>query len=261
MACQPMSSWALTAAALASALFALWIVSLRLRDTSIVDIFWGLGFVAVAWITRLASKDAAARADLAVALTTLWGLRLGAYLAWRNLGKGEDPRYAAMRRRHGDAWPVRSLFIVFGLQGVLLWVVSLPVQAAVRAPPSALGALDVAGAVLWGIGVFFETVGDVQLARFKRAPENRGKVMDRGLWRYTRHPNYFGDFLVWWGLFAVASGAGAWWTAVSPALMSLLLLRVSGVTLLERSLRRRPGYDAYARRTSAFFPWPPRDDG
>jgi steroid 5-alpha reductase family enzyme len=254
-----MSSWALTALALAGAMVALWALSLRLRDSSIVDIFWGVGFVGVAWISALASPGGAPRARLAVGLTTAWGLRLAGYLASRNLGKGEDPRYAAMRRRHGEAWPVRSLFIVFGLQGVLLWVVSLPVQAAVRAPPSALGALDLAGAALWVVGLAFESVGDYQLARWKRDPENRGKVMDRGLWRYTRHPNYFGDFLVWWGLFALAAGAGAWWTALSPALMSVLLRRVSGVPLLEKSMRRRPGYDEYVRRTSAFFPWPPRE--
>ena len=253
-----MSSWALTALALAGALFALWALSLRLRDSSIVDIFWGLGFVGVAWISLLASPGTGARAWLAVGLTTAWGIRLAGYLASRNLGKGEDPRYAAMRRRHGEAWPIRSLFIVFALQGVLLWVVSLPVQAAVRAPPSALGPLDLAGAALWAVGVVFESVGDLQLARFKRDPENRGKVMDRGLWRYTRHPNYFGDFLVWWGLFALAAASGNAWTIVSPALMSFLLLRVSGVTLLEKSMRKRPGYEAYVRRTSAFFPWPPR---
>jgi steroid 5-alpha reductase family enzyme len=253
------SSFALSALAVAVAMIALWLVSLRLRDSSIVDIFWGLGFVLIAWVTLASTGGAGIRSWLAVGLTTLWGARLAGYLAWRNIGKGEDPRYTAMRRRHGDAWPMRSLFIVFGLQGVLLWVISLPVQAAVRAPaPASLGALDLAGAALTLVGVCFEGVGDLQLALFKKDPGNRGKVMDRGLWRYTRHPNYFGDFLVWWGLYAIAAAAGAWWTAFSPALMSFLLLRVSGVTLLEKSLRARPGYDAYVRRTSAFFPWPPR---
>lgn len=252
------SSWVVTAVVIGAAMTSLWVLSLRLRDASIVDIFWGLGFVAIAWSTLGLSGGVAPRAGLAAGLTTLWGVRLAGYLAWRNHGKGEDPRYAAMRRRHGEAWPVRSLFVVFGLQGALMWVVSLPVQAAVRAPPGALGALDVTGAALVVAGVLFEGVGDLQLARFKREPDNRGKVMDRGLWRWSRHPNYFGDFLVWWGLFAIAAGAGAWWTALSPALMSFLLLRVSGVTLLERSLRTRPGYEDYVRRTSAFFPWPPR---
>ncbi|APR81722.1 Hypothetical protein A7982_07071 [Minicystis rosea] len=249
----------LSALAVATALFALWLLSSRLRDASIVDIFWGTGFVIIAWVTLVTTAHPTSRAKLAVLLTTLWGLRLTAYLAWRNIGRGEDPRYVAMRRRHGDKWPIRSLFIVFGLQGTLMWIISLPVQSAVRAPaPTALGPLDVAGAALVLLGILFEGIGDLQLALFKKDPANQGRVMDRGLWRYTRHPNYFGDFLVWWGLFAVAAASGAYWTALSPALMSFLLLRVSGVTLLEKSMRGRPGYDDYVRRTSAFFPRPPK---
>jgi steroid 5-alpha reductase family enzyme len=254
-----LSSYAITAPAVGGAMLALWILSLRLRDSSIVDIFWGLGFVLIVWVTRLAHAGAEPRAGLVAALTTLWGVRLAGYLAWRNVGKGEDRRYTAMRSRHGAAWPLRSLFQVFVLQGVLMWLISLPVQAAERAPgPGALGWLDALGAALTLAGVAFEAVGDAQLARFKAGAENRGKVMDRGLWRYTRHPNYFGDFLVWWGLYTVAVASGNAWTAGSPALMSFFLLRVSGVTLLERSMRKRPGYDAYVRRTSAFFPWRPR---
>jgi steroid 5-alpha reductase family enzyme len=237
---------------------ALWLLSLRLSDSSIVDIFWGAGFVLVVWVTRLAQPGAEPRAGLVAALTTLWGVRLAGYLARRNIGKGEDPRYTAMRTRHGAAWPLRSLFQVFVLQGVLMWLISLPVQAAERARGSgALGWLDALGAALALTGVAFEAIGDAQLARFKADPENKGKVMDRGLWRYTRHPNYFGDFLVWWGLYTVAVASGNAWTVGSPALMSFLLLRVSGVTLLEKSMRKRPGYDAYVRRTSAFFPWFP----
>jgi steroid 5-alpha reductase family enzyme len=254
-----LSSYVLSALAIAAALFALWLLSLRLRDSSIVDIFWGAGFVIIAWVTRASATGASARSALLLALVTLWGLRLAAYLAYRNIGKGEDPRYVAMRARHGDKWPLRSLFIVFALQGALMWIISLPVQATLRSPlPEALGPLDALGALLALAGVFFEGVGDLQLARFKRDPDNRGKVMDRGLWRYTRHPNYFGDFLVWWGLYALALASGNPWTVIGPALMSFLLLRVSGVTLLEKSMRKRPGYDEYVRRTSAFFPWPPR---
>jgi steroid 5-alpha reductase family enzyme len=188
-------------------------------------------------------------------------LRLTVHLARRNLGKGEDRRYAEMRRRHGDRWPLRSLIVVFWLQGALMWVVSLPVQVGMTDPtPAGLGALDWAGAALWSVGFAFEAVGDLQLTRFKADPANRGKVMDRGLWRYTRHPNYFGDFCVWWGIWLVALSTGsAWWTAVGPAVMSVLLIRVSGAALLERSLiRRREGYADYVARTSAFFPWPPR---
>jgi steroid 5-alpha reductase family enzyme len=223
-----------------------------------VDIFWGVGFVIIAWITLGVTAGAPDRGRLTVALTTLWGLRLAGYLAWRNIGKGEDPRYRAMRARHGDAWPLRSLFIVFALQGVLMWIISLPVQASVRAA-APLGAADIAGAALVLTGVFFESVGDLQLARFKADPANKGQVMDRGLWRYTRHPNYFGDAVVWWGLFTLAAGAGAYWTVVSPLLMTFLLRRVSGVTLLEKGMRKKPGYDAYIQRTNAFFPWWPRE--
>jgi steroid 5-alpha reductase family enzyme len=249
------------ALAIVALMVAAWVLSLALRDASIVDIVWGLGFVLVAWVSFAVADGSGARRALVVVLTTVWGLRLAAYLAWRNLGKGEDYRYQAMRRRHGARFPLVSLLTVFGLQGAAMWVVSLPVQAAqVPDSPAGLVALDYVGIALWGLGMFFETVGDLQLARFKADPANAGRVMDRGLWRYTRHPNYFGDFCVWWGLFAVALATGdAWWALAGPLMMSVLLLRVSGVTLLERHLsRQRPGYDNYARRTSAFFPRPPR---
>ena len=242
---------------------ALWAMSVGVRDTSIVDIFWGSGFVVVAWAGFLLADGSRDRSLLIAALVTVWGLRLTVYLARRNLGKGEDPRYASMRRRHGDRWAMRSLVVVFWLQGALIWVVSLPVQVAMTDPtPGGLGAFDWVGLTLWAIGFAFEAVGDLQLARFKADPANRGRVMDRGLWRYTRHPNYFGDFCVWWGIWLVAVATGsAWWTAVGPAVMSVLLIRVSGAALLERSLiGRRAGYADYVARTSSFFPWPPRGD-
>jgi steroid 5-alpha reductase family enzyme len=188
------------------AMFALWIASLALRDASIVDIFWGPGFVLIAgaawWLG--AGGDAERRA-LASGIVALWGLRLGAYLAWRNIGRGEDPRYQAMRRHHGSRFALASLFTVFGLQCLLMWFVSLPVQAVHVSPGGPLGALDAAGVALAGIGLFFETVGDLQLARFRANPANANRVMDRGLWRYTRHPNYFGDCCVWWGVYLIAA--------------------------------------------------------
>ena len=239
----------------------LWAVSVAVRDTSIVDIFWGSGFVVVAWVALVLADGSDDRGLLLALLVTIWGLRLSGYLAWRNLGKGEDYRYAEMRRRHGERWPLRSLVVVFWLQGALLWVVALPVPVAMNDPtPAGLGALDWAGAAVWAVGLFFEAVGDAQLARFKADPANRGKVMDRGLWRYTRHPNYFGDFCVWWGIWLVAVASGsAWWTAVGPLVMSVLLIRVSGAALLERSLaHRREGYAEYIARTSGFFPRSPR---
>ena len=249
------------AGVLAVLMAALWALSVVVRDASIVDPFWGLGFAVVAWTSAGTAGHLGTESLLLVALTTVWGLRLAAYLSWRNLGKGEDFRYRAMRKRWGSRFTLVSLGTVFLLQGALLWVVSLPVQLGQDAGPGeGLGWLAGAGVAVWGVGLGFETVGDVQLARFKAVAANAGRVLDTGLWRYTRHPNYFGDFCVWWGLFLVALAFGApWWTAVGPLLMSVLLLRVSGVALLERSLsRRKPGYDEYVRRTSAFFPRPPR---
>ena len=194
-------------------------------------------------------------------LVTIWGLRLSIYLGRRNRGKREDFRYRAMRERFGAAFPVVSLGVLFLLQAGLAWIVSLPVQAGIQGSvgESWRSLFVVAGTVLWGIGLAFETVGDVQLARFKRDVESKGRVLDRGLWRYTRHPNYFGDFLVWWGLFVIAAATGAWWTFVGPIVMSVLLIRVSGAGLLERTIgERRPGYADYVRRTSGFFPRPPK---
>lgn len=198
------------------------------------------------------------RRILLAVLTTIWGLRLGLHLAARNLGRGEDRRYQAMRAKHGDRFWQTSLVTVFLLQGDLMWIVSLPVQAGQHSA-RAIGVPDIVGVAVWTIGFFFEATGDAQLARFKRDPANTGNVMDRGLWRYTRHPNYFGDFLVWWGLWLLAAAAGAWWTAAGPLVMSLLLIRVSGKGLLEKTITaRRPGYTDYIRRTSGFLPMPPR---
>lgn len=252
-----------TAAVIAVALFLLWLLSLRLRDASIVDIFWGFGFVLIAWTSYGLTAGAPARRALLTGMVTIWGLRLALYLAWRNIGKGEDYRYQAMRRRHGDRFPLISLLTVFGLQGVLMWIISLPLQLAqVPAEPAALTPLDAIGAALWLIGLAFESIGDWQLARFKADPANKGRVMDRGLWAWTRHPNYFGDAVAWWGFFAIAAAAGAWWTVLSPVLMTLLLMKVSGVALLEKTLvKTKPEYQDYVRRTSAFFPrFPKREN-
>ena len=250
-----MSPLALAAIVIAGAMLALWLLSLVLEDSSIVDIFWGPGFVLVAWVVVL-QAGWSPRGALATGLVTVWGLRLAVHLAIRNIGKGEDPRYQAMRRARGAAWWWKSLFIVFAFQGVLMWVVSLPLQQAVLRG-GALGPLDALATAVFVVGLYFEAVGDLQLVRFKAQPGNRGRVMDQGLWRYTRHPNYFGDFLVWWGLYGLALSAGAWWTVLGPLVMSFLLLRVSGVTLLEQGMRSKPGYEDYVRRTSAFFPRPP----
>jgi len=242
--------------------FLVWLVSVKLADVSIVDIFWGFGFVVIAWLTFLATANnspATGRRLLLAVLTTIWGLRLTLHLARRKIGEPEDHRYQAMRHSIGPRFWLISLGVVFGLQGLIMNIVALPIMAGPfeQAP---LGVPAVVGVVLWAIGLTFEALGDWQLARFKADPGNRGKVLDQGLWRYTRHPNYFGDFLVWWGLYLVAVGGQFWWTVIGPVLMSVLLMRVSGVTLLERSLQAsKPAYAEYQRRTSAFFPRPPRN--
>ena len=240
------------------AMFALWIIGNARRDASIVDPFWGAGFIIVGWLVLAWNTPVHPRVFLLAGLITLWGMRLSIFLLWRNWGHGEDHRYAAMRNRHGRRFWWISLLTVFLLQGLVLWFVSLPIQVAAAVDSAnPLGWMDAIGALVWALGLFFETVGDWQLARFKANGANSGKVMDRGLWRYTRHPNYFGDFCVWWGVYLVAVAGGAGWTIGSPLLMSYLLMRVSGVTLLESTISdRRPGYVAYRARTNAFFPGP-----
>jgi steroid 5-alpha reductase family enzyme len=239
----------------------LWLVSLWRCDTSIVDPFWGIGFVVVAWFVFV-SKNAAdipLRCWLLAGLTTVWGVRLSAHLTWRNSGHGEDKRYVAMRTKHGRRFWWISLMTVFVLQAVILWVVSMPVQVAMfNGTTRPLSWLDLTGITIWLTGLLFEAVGDFQMARFQADPANASKVMNRGLWRLTRHPNYFGDFCIWWGLYMISAAGGAVWTVFSPLLMSFLLLKVSGVSLLEKTITsRRPEYAAYQRRTNAFFPWWP----
>ncbi len=236
---------------LAGVLLMLWGLSLWLKDSSIIDIFWGPAFVLVAWESASFNRDSL----IVCSLVTLWGLRLGLYLYWRNHGRGEDKRYVAMRARHGESWWWKSLFIVFGLQGVLVWLVSMPVRAAVSQPFEVWG---YAGVPLVLAGVAFESIGDWQLARFKADAANKGRIMTTGLWRYTRHPNYFGDFLTWWGFGAFGLATGQWWTLAGPLVMSVLLIRVSGKDLLEQDMMKRPGYAEYAKATSGFIPMPPR---
>ncbi|MFZ8999455.1 MAG: DUF1295 domain-containing protein [Ilumatobacteraceae bacterium] len=253
---------ALLAAAIAIAvlMFGTWLLSLVLRNASIVDIVWGLGFVVVAWVVRLQGDTETSRQWLLVVLVTVWGLRLAGYLFWRNHGEPEDYRYRAMRKRWGSRFPIVSLLTVFALQGALMWIVSLPVQLGQVPTDPGPGLLAVVGTIVFLVGFVFEAGGDLQLARFKADPANEGKVMDRGFWRYTRHPNYFGDACAWWGIALVAaeSGLGAW-GLIGAFVMNVLLLKVSGVALLEKSLKKRkPEYQAYVERTSSFFPRPPR---
>jgi steroid 5-alpha reductase family enzyme len=240
----------------------LWLLSLALRDSSIVDVFWGTGFVVVTWAAFLLGDEGyLPRKVLLAGLVTLWGLRLSIHILRRNWDKPEDFRYAKWREENGARWWWISLFKVFLLQGVLLWIISAPLVAAEVSPtPTSLGVMEALAVVIWAIGFFFESVGDWQLARFKADPANRGKLLDRGVWRYTRHPNYFGDAAQWWAYYVMAapSGWGAW-TIFSPLIMTFLLVRVSGVGLLEKTLKdSKPGYREYMERTSAFVPWFPR---
>jgi steroid 5-alpha reductase family enzyme len=239
--------------------FLTWLVSVRLRNVTIVDTLWSLMFVIAAFSYAASTPPAGPRAQVVLVMVTLWGLRLALYLGRRTFGHEEDRRYQNIRARNEPGFTWKSLYLVFGLQAVLAWIISLPLLGGVAGDSSPLGWLDAAGIALWAVGLYFEAVGDWQLARFKADPANAGKVMDQGLWRLTRHPNYFGDFCVWWGFYLVALSAGAWWSLPGPVLMSLLLLRVSGVTLLERDIgERRPAYAEYVRRTNAFFPGPRR---
>jgi steroid 5-alpha reductase family enzyme len=253
--------WGLSALVVVAGAVLLWGVSLGRRDASIIDAWWGPFFVAIAAVGALFGAGAPARRGLLLVLVATWGARLGLHIHRRNRRQPEDYRYRAMRARWGERFGAVSLVTVFLLQAGLALLIAAPLVAAASAPePAGLGGLDVAGVALWLVGFLFEAVGDAQLARFKRDPAHRGQVMDRGLWRFTRHPNYFGDATLWWGYWLIAASApDARWSAVGPLVMTLLLVKVSGVALLERGLAAsKPGYADYVARTSAFFPWPPR---
>lgn len=240
----------------------LWVISLALKNSSIVDIFWGFGFVVANWLFfSLNPQGAEPRKWLISILVTIWGLRLSLYILWRNWGKAEDFRYQVWRKEAGTSWWWRSFFKVFLLQGILLWIISIPLLAAhYGSQPATLKWVDFLGVTIWLVGFSFESMGDLQLARFKSNPDNKGKVLDTGVWRYTRHPNYFGDATQWWGYYLIAFSAGGWWTIYSPVMMTLLLLRVSGVALLEKTLKdTKPQYKEYIEKTSAFFPLPPKN--
>jgi steroid 5-alpha reductase family enzyme len=262
-----MSSWPLSSLLainlLAAVLFmaGVWLLSLPTRNASLADIFWGLGFVLLAGLSFALGGGFPGRKILLTLLTTLWGLRLFLHIAWRNRGKGEDRRYQVWREKRGDSFWWVSFFNVFLVQAVLLWLISLSVQLGQVSPtPPRLTALDFLGVMVWLVGFVFEAVADWQLAHFKADPAHRGKVMNQGLWAYSRHPNYFGETLIWWGLFLIAlSTPYGWWALISPAVITFLLLKVSGVTLLEATIvERRPEYREYLETTSAFIPWFPK---
>lgn len=249
-------------AILMGCMIALWLLSIAIKDVSFIDSFWAAGFVVVAGSTYVMTPEGdPQRRLLLLTITAIWGVRLAGYLLWRWRKEGADKRYVALLSKAKGNVHLFSLTKVFLLQGVLLWVVSLPVQLGqIPAAPVGVGWLGFAGAALCALGVFFEAVGDFQMARFKADPANAGKVMDRGLWRYTRHPNYFGDACVWWGLYLIAAETTIGLFAIpGPIVITFLLLTWSGAGLLERRLKRsRPEYEDYVRRTSGFIPMPPR---
>jgi steroid 5-alpha reductase family enzyme len=244
--------WMLTAALLG------WGIATLRHNVGLVDIFWSLFLLVAAFWYFVETANPTGRAMLVLVLTTLWALRLAIHLARRNWNAAEDHRYQAIRARNQPGFVWKSLYLVFGLQAVLALLVAAPLFAAIQSNDSPHW-LDLLGAAIVLAGIVIESIADAQLQRFRGDAANRGSVMDQGLWHYSRHPNYFGEFCVWWGFFVIALATGAWWTIVSPILMSLLLLRVSGVTLLEQDIgTRRPGYAQYVARTNAFFPGPPR---
>ncbi|WP_077035416.1 DUF1295 domain-containing protein [Pelomonas sp. KK5] len=234
-----------------------WLASIPLRDASLADRIWSLMITGPALLYHAAARPADARGLLMLVLLLVWGLRLAVYVSWRNWGHGEDRRYADMRRRNEPGFAFKSLYIVFGLQALLAWIVSWPLLLAPGHVP--LGWLDAPGLLLAGGGLLMEALADAQLARFRARPRSAGAVLDTGLWAWSRHPNYFGETCFWWGLGLLGLAGGAWWGLASPLVMTVLLLKVSGVTLLEADIAdRRPAYRDYIARTSAFIPRPPR---
>ena len=245
---------------IAAVMVTTWIISLIIKNASIVDIVWGAGFAVTSWVLAATVDGNSGRQLLLAVMVGLWGMRLALYLAKRNIGHGEDWRYKAMRKKKGKNFGVISLVTVFGLQGVLMWTVSLPVILGNADNSPGVGPIAVMGIMLWLVGLTFEAVGDYQLAKFKKDPSNATKVMDKGLWSLTRHPNYFGDALLWWGIGIVGAETGSGiFGLVGPLVMTFFLLKVSGVPMLERSLsRRREGYADYVAKTSGFIPRPPK---
>lgn len=255
--------WLWGLAAVEAMMLLAWVGGVVRRDASLVDRFWGAAFVLLAWTYVVVADDPGPRGWLVAVLVTIWGLRLAGYITWRNWGEGEDPRYQDMRANDPDTFAVRSLVTIFWFQGLLAWVISLPLHA-VATRPGDLHLLDAVAVAVWALGVYFEAVGDWQLQRFLSDPSNRGRVMDEGLWRYTRHPNYFGDVTVWvaYAVFALATGLGGWYGLLGSATMTLFILKVSGLAMTEKRMGRsgskREGYDEYVARTNAFFPGPPK---
>ena len=250
----------LSGAAILLLMTLLWLLSLTLKNSSIVDIFWGFGFILIVWLVfAIAPQGYLPRRQLVAILVTVWGVRLALHIGSRNWGKPEDFRYASWRKENGPRWWWVSYFKVFLLQGLIMWMLSAPlITAQTSGFPAILTPMDLLGMCIWGAGLFFETVADAQLAYFKKNPTNRGRILTSGLWKFSRHPNYFGEAVLWWGYYLLALAAGAGWTVFAPLLMTILLVKVSGVSMLEKTLKSKPGYEEYMNNTNAFVPWLPK---
>ena len=239
----------------------LWIVSVLIKNVSIVDLFWGFGFVVTAGFYFLETDGLVLRKIVLLTLVAIWGLRLSVYLTWRNYGKGEDFRYREFRKKYGEKryWWI-SFFQTFLLQGILMWLISAPLLGAqYYGQDKSLGIFDYSGVLFWIIGFMFEAGGDLQLVKFRSNPDNKGKVLNTGFWHFTRHPNYFGDSSVWWGYGFFCLASGSYLPILGSILMTALIIKISGVALLERSLtEQKPQYKKYIEKTSAFIPWFPK---
>lgn len=263
-----LSTLFLNAAALLAVILLLWAYSVKIRDVSFIDAFWAFGMVLLASAAWLQSTAPGTRSHLLLGLTVLWGLRLSLHLWTRWRAHGEDPRYAkimgGVMEKKGWSWSKTSLLSVFLTQAPLLFITCLPAQLGIWASDGSgniIGPIAFAGAIIALIGIAFETIGDAQLNDFRANPANNGKVLDTGLWKYTRHPNYFGDACTWWGIWIIACEAGlaGWVSVIGPIFLTFTLTKWSGKPLLEKGMKKtRPDYAAYVARTSGFFPWPPK---
>lgn len=253
--------WLLSGLLILGLLVVLWIFSLKIKNASIIDIFWGLGFVITFWFINFLTQNTSTINLTLGVLVSIWGLRLAIHIYQRNHNQPEDFRYAKWRQENGSSWWWKSFFKVFLLQGILMWIIAIPLIASQVSTPTPLKCecTTYTGTALWLIGFIFEAGGDYQLKQFKSNPANKGKLLTTGFWSVTRHPNYFGDAAQWWGFYLIAFTAGAGWTIFSPIIMTFLLVKISGVAMLERTLKEtKPEYADYIKRTSAFIPWFPK---
>ncbi len=231
-----------------------WVISLMVKDVSIVDTLWSLMFIVFSGVFFLSLDGGGPKSSLVLILVFMWGLRLSLYITIRNWGHGEDKRYKAIRKNNQPLFELKSLYLIFGFQAVIAWIISMPLLITISDKDS-LDFVSLIGILFWLIGFSFEAISDLQLYKFKSNLKNKGKLLTRGLWKYTRHPNYFGNACIWWGFYILALSSGGWWSIYSPVLMTLLLLKFSGVPLLEKSMRKtNKEYDSYIASTNSFFP-------